>query len=161
MNTAVFEIILILAIAAALFTPPAPDVSDEPEAVTEVATVQDPVAALDAVFAASHPEPDGSTASMRAYAEAYRDFWQAEVDRLVAADPDLAAEYAVFEATLSQELEAYAETFRDGDGAPYGTAVAYEVPYRHAERLREFAEKWLGDSRAKERGVGGNLRNGA
>lgn len=96
------------------------------------------IAALDAAFEAAVPEPSGSTASMHAYAEAYRDFWQSEADKLAAANPKLAAEYELFEAELSRELEAYAETFKSGDYAPYGSAVGYEVTYRRGELLRDF-----------------------
>ena len=96
------------------------------------------ISSLDAEFEASVSEPDGSTASMIAYAEAYRNFWQSKIDTLVADVPTLGDEYAAFTLSLDGEVARLIDSYSDGDGAPFGSAAAYEPTWYRAERLRDW-----------------------
>ncbi len=98
----------------------------------------DRIAGLDALFDASLPTPDGSSASMYAYAEGLRELWYGEIEKLIADDAKLSAEFADFSHKLAAELEAEAENYRDGENSPYGSAVGYELTYKHAEALRQW-----------------------
>lgn len=96
------------------------------------------ITVLDEEFEAQTPEPNGSTASMLAYAEAYLELWQGEIDTLITDIPSLADEFASFEAKLNTELDALANEHSAGDSAPYGSAVSYELVLYKANALRDW-----------------------
>ncbi len=98
--------------------------------------------ALDAEFNATMPEPDGSTASMIACAEAYLELWQNEVDSLLTANPSLADDFAAFEAELQAELDALAEQYQSDGSALYGSAVSYELTWHRAVALRDWLTEY-------------------
>lgn len=98
----------------------------------------DLVMALDFAFDMTHSAPDGSTPSMCAHAEAYLEFWGARAEELANISPDLMQNYSAFEASLEITLTDYAEQFRGDDGAPYGSAVSYELIMKRAYSLRDW-----------------------
>lgn len=97
---------------------------------------------LDTEFEANTPEPNGSTASMLAYAEAYLDVWQTEVDALLSATPSLYEDFIEFEAQLDVELEVLANEYSACENALYGTAVSYELVWHEANALRDWLSKY-------------------
>ena len=81
------------------------------------------------------PEVNGSTASMRAFAEELSDYWLCKIAELTVGDEALAAEFEAYRSDLSRELSAEAEKYRSDGTAPYGSAVTYELIMKRAEAL--------------------------
>ncbi len=81
------------------------------------------------------PEVDGSSASMRAYAEELSDYWLCKITELTVGDEALAAKFEAYTSDLSRELSKEAEKYRSDGTAPYGSAVTYELIMKRAEAL--------------------------
>ena len=89
-------------------------------------------------FDLTHPEPDGSTASMVAYANEYLAFWESEAALFTEASPEIAEEYEEYKTELDSRLSQLAEEYRDSPDAPYGTLAAPHILMEYAEAIREF-----------------------
>ncbi len=89
-------------------------------------------------FDLTHPEPNGSTASMISYANEYLAFWEAEAELLVESFPEIAEEYEEYKTELNSRLSQLAEEYRDSPDAPYGTLAAPHIIMERAEAVRDF-----------------------
>ncbi len=115
-------------------SPPAIEIkSEEP--------IEDAQHPIDAAFEVSHPEPDGSTASMIEYAAAYRDVWYAEALR-IASVRQLSDALEAEQIRIAEEAAAVVESYRlDPDvlNSPYGTATAWAGTLHEANAWRAWA----------------------
>ncbi|MBE6612034.1 MAG: hypothetical protein E7632_06045 [Ruminococcaceae bacterium] len=138
-RAAILLCLLLTSCTASPSAPPHPlDAAPPSPAILADAAVDAPETAvhpIDAAFEAAHPAPDGSTASMIEYAEAYLDVWSAEAVR-IAGERGLAAELAEFEAALAVRAEEELESYRDGDR--YSSMAAWAVVQFKAEAYRAW-----------------------